>query len=717
MTSPIQNLDIEQIKLKPEDKKVEEVQETPKYYDEVLLDDETETRLIQLLEDEFEVIDQERKDAHRPEMWGKLRNLYYGKVVDTDNQFNLHRFVTKVKVDICIRSTMKAFFDSDPIFSVKPRPEFAKLKAEEAYKTAEKQAEYLDYEADMVIPLKDPKEKAVHSAYLLGLGWVEWNWKVTKLKRKREEIYRGKNEIDGIDQRTGQPIIRNREAERFIAQYPQESKTKYAGTLKKILNGETIKIMASYDEVVYNDPYPEFVEIEDIYVREDCDGYEGLKTEKVILRKMTLNWWKVKELAKEIGIKDEVLNEIVHEEKDGKKVKVKLYQKENFDIYKCWAFFDPKKREDEEDTGEDEEKLLVWWSKDKRKILKAVRYLYTKCDCNLVPYCVSKTEKGMYQRGIAEFTIQSSTARNAILNFVLEAWWAQNTITPIVAPESEIEKQFLEKRWAHGVPLVAREGTFRFLQEFMKPINVNEALALMALMDRDDDDVTGVSTYKTGRESPSDPDAPATKTIALLKESGLNIDDYIRKLLPSFNVTAKIILGLTYQMMYDEDMRTFQSRANQVSGGDMFKDITRDDMIAGTNIEASALSFDFDELNAKKLDVALLGLLAQWAIFTRNQDAVRIVLKNIVKGWSKKWSNLVDKVIVDDETFLQMKTQEALKALVMTIQQAQQKAQITGQPPEIDPNMLLDVIIKLQSRLVTNPTEEEVKAEQEASGA
>ena len=93
-------------------------------------------------------------------------------------------------------------------------------------------------------------------------------------------------------------------------------------------------------------------------------------------------------------------------------------------------------------------------------------------------------------------------------------------------------------------------------------------------------------------------------------------------------------------MMNEEEMRQFQTRANIVSGSGMFEGISRDDMIAQTNIKHNAMSFDFDQLNSFKVDVSLLGILAQWPLFNQNPDAVRTMLKTITKGASKKWNNL-----------------------------------------------------------------------------
>ena len=709
---PIKELEIEEKKLTAEDKKpAEELAEVPPYEDDIDTDEDQETRLIQLLQDELEVIEAEREEKKLPQKWKRMRNLYYGKVPDTDMQFNLHRFVTKVKVDICTLNTMRAFYESDPMFSVTPRPEFA-TNNPEAYKVAEKQGEYLDYEFDNVIPFEDPNEKAVFFAYLFGLGWVEWNWKVTTVRRKRETVYRGKDEVVGTRRNAfgiKVPATRNYALEQLIKDLDKDA-DKYPGTIKKVKDGQTVRLVRNFKETTYNDPYPEHIETEDLYIRYDTEGEEGISAAKVILRKMCLNYWDLKALLDDLDVDEDKVNALLNEEKEGKSTRSKGYEKEDYEIFKCpvWFNLDP-----EDET--DQEKLIVWWSKEKSVILKVQRYPYTHTDTNLVPYNVMKIEKGVYQPGIAEFTVATSIARNFIFNHVLEAWYAQSTITPIVSPESEIEKQFIEKRWTHGVPLIAREGSFRFLQEFMKPVDVNAALAFMSLMDRDDGDVTRASDLKSGRESPLDPDAPGNKTIALIQQSGLGISDYIRKLLPSFNLNSYIVLAMTYQMMNDEQSRSFQTRAARVAGEGMFENISRDDMIAKTNIQSQASTFDFDELNEFRKSLALLNILSAWPIFTRNPDGVRLMLKTIAKATSQKWSNLCERILVDDATFNKMKTNEALKALVITYKNATAEQEQTGQQTPIDTEKLKQAIAVMQKELVTAPSEEEVKAREEAN--
>ncbi len=70
--------------------------------------------------------------------------------------------------------------------------------------------------------------------------------------------------------------------------------------------------------------------------------------------------------------------------------------------------------------------------------------------------------------------------------------------------------------------------------------------------------LVGPTQMLSGRESPIDPDAPGNKTIALIQQSNMRIEDYINALRPSFDALGEIILSLYHQ--FGANSMTFRSR-------------------------------------------------------------------------------------------------------------------------------------------------------------
>lgn len=662
------NLDTEQ-------EKIDEAERIPKYLSKLELDEELKKRIIDEVFDEFDEIEAERRVDHLEEKWDALDDQYNGRIEeDEDRQFNLHKQTTKVKIDGISGAITEAFLDSDPIFSISPRPggkDYAAMMS-----VSEKQQDFLDYKMDKVIALEKVMEKINHSASLKGTGILKWSHKIERIKRRREEIYEG---IEGLKD--------------FQMNYPDEDKVKgYQGYLKQLIAGKKINIVVEYYETTYNDPYPEYVDLKDFYVRTGTDGYDGLKTTRLIAERKEYTYWELKKLEQEPnGFYD--IEELL-KDKDGKISDTK--QKEKFDVLECVYYY-----EQEENTGEYDRG--VFWIEEKTKtMIGSINYPYYAIDSYYVPHYVKNKVKGFYQGGIGEDLTDSNIAEDALLNFMLEGAWLNNITTPITPEGSSADKQFLEKRWTHGVPLNAKKGEIDFLP---KPnLDTMGLMTLYQTLLKGDDDVSGHSSLMTGRESEIDPTAPAAKTIALLERSGKNIKKYIKAMLPSFVCSAEIILNIYAQI--SNEGRDYAINEDKLLGENPFETISRSEMMSSTNIQARAMAFDFDKLSEKKEDIALYSLLRQEVLFSRNPEAVYAYLKNMVKGWSVKWRNLANVLLPPLEQIKQQQFKMMIQAIQVYIQQSAEMQKVTGQPMPLQTPELMKIASDLQAQIV-NPTEEE----------
>ncbi len=720
------NLEIEDVKDEKKDKEQGEL-ETPAYLTQLDLSIEDKERLSKEFFLELDAIIKERKDAGFDDKWDTLGNLYEGVLEENeDQQFNLHKHTAKVKVDTVTNFSSKAFLNSDPMISISPRPEYAKEGGKEV---CEKQQDYIDYKLDEgKIPFRSPISKVIHSAGLYNGGILKIPWEIRVVKRKREEEYQG-NPIykvatpDGdvlgeMDQkqldefRTKVPdakfqIVKNSGLEDFLKAYP-DAPEKYPSKIKQLIEGKKIHFIATYDDIAYNDPKPKYVDTRNFYCRLSVEGYEGLKYTKLHAEKMNYTWWELKGEEKR-GLFEDVDELKYQYEKgkkktttDGKGVEKDNFENENFDVYEA-VFYYKMKVEDEEES-----KIVFWIEKDSRKVIGAINYPYYTVDCYYVPFFIMKKWAGFYQPGVAEYLIDSNIAENNFLNFTLEALWSNNMITPITPEGSAADIQFHEKQFEHGVPINAKKEDIDFLQRYMKAPDVGGLVAMMNILTRVSDDVSRVSSLTTGGESEIDPNAPATKTIALLKQSGINIEEYIENLAPSFNEVCNIILQMTYQM--SKENRKYKSKRQTNKENELFSEITRVEMFARTNIQSQAMAFDFDKLNAKREDVALFSMVRQEPLVAKNPQAVWTLLRNIIKGWSPKWRNQVDLILPDLDTLKKQQMAVTVQAVAMYVKQAAEKAQITKQPIEFDPNELMAVVSEAAAEMVTPVPPEVQKA-------
>ncbi len=722
--------------------RTEEELETPAYLQQLDLNKTQKKRLSREFFLEHNAIEGEWQEAGMIKKMDSLDNQYEGKLDQIEGQqFNVHKHTTKVKVDTATRYAKKAFLESDPRFSVSPRPKYAK---EGGIEVCEAQQDYLDYKLDEgVIPFDEPIGKVFHSAGCKGIGWLKIPHEIKREKRKREETYVGapiwlvavqtpssheEFARTGKEEST-QPIrmdqeqfkaykkenlnvqatlIENKGLEDFLSAYP-DAPDHYKGYIKKLFNGQEIRIVVEYEDITYDDPLPKYVLSQNMRARLSVEGYEGLKTTKLIDEKMNYTWWELKKEEEKGKFHDIDMLKFDYDDKTGKaKTKNdkdqerKGYENESYDVFEAVYYF----KVDEDD--DEPIKIRMWIEENSKKVIGVTLYPYYDVECYWVPFYVHKKWAGLMQPGIAEYLTDTNIAENAFLNFMLEGLYISNMVTPITPRDSDLDIQFTEKEWMHGMPLNADPsgGGVDFLQKYMKPPDVGGLVAMMNILTRHGDDVSQISSYTTGKESQIDPDAPARKTLALLQQAGINIEEYIRSLLPSFNEVGKIFLQLTYQT--SKEGRKYAKKGKKIEPGKEpeFPEISRAQMKARTNIQSQAMAFDFDKLNEKKSNLALYQVVRQEPLIANNPEAVWFLLRQLIKSWSPRHKNEVDIVLPSIQELKKQQQVVAVQAMAMFMKGVAENAKVTGVQPEFDLKQLQAVMQQAISEIATPPPEE-----------
>lgn len=715
----------------------QEALEIPAYMTQLDLDDDNKARLSKEFFKEYDVINEEwRSPINYRSRFKGYDNQYEGNLEkNVEMQFNLHKPTTKIKVDAVSRALIKAFLQSNPLFSISARPEFAK---EGGNQITEQQSDYLDYKLDEgEIPFKAPMSKVFHSAAGKGVGVLKLTYEIRREKRSREEIYVGdpvylvqipnpepggqplaqKMDQETFDKYTKNnpdvkgnvQIISNKGLEDFISSYPDAPET-YPGLVKQLVEGKEIRIVVDFEEVTYNDPLLKYVEAQNFFCRLSVEGYEGLKNTKLHGERENFTWWELKQEEKKGKFYN--IDELKFKRnEDGSKkvgsngegVDKNNYENEDFDILEALFYFKIK------ETDEEETKIVVWIEEESKTVIGAIKYPYYGVDSYYFPFFILQKRPGFLQPGLCEYLKDSNIAENFFLNHTLEAVYMRNMITPITPEGSDADIQFLDQEFKHGIPINAKVGEIDFLQKYMQQIDVGGLVAMMNILTRNADDVTRVSSLTTGAESQIDPEAPARKTLALLKQSGINIEEYIENILPTFNQVAQAMLQLTYQ-------HTKEGRKYTKKGKDkkLFNEIPRAAMIARTNIQSQAAAFNFDKLSEKQEDLALRQILREEPLIARNPQAVYIMLKNIIKGWSPKWRNMVDEILPSPEEFQKQQLTVAVQAMATYIKVKAEESKTTGKPLEFKLEEVMKMIAQATQEMATFPSDEEMREREKA---
>lgn len=669
-------------KLTPESKteydKKQEATGIPIYLEKLELDDETKKRLVKEVFDELDVIKEQRETDKLEQKWDALDRQYEGKLdEDTRRMFNLSKQTTKVKIDKAVNMELDALFQSDPIYAVTPRPEFAKNYGIEI---CQAQQDFLDYKLD-VLPFRQGIEPVLHSSNLKGTGWLKIVHDIKQVDRKREERYTDLAE--------------------FLRNWP-DAMIDYPGLVKRLQEGKEITIIAEYKDTIKNDPGFKAVDLKNFYCRTNVDGYDGLKSTQLTAERIAYTYWELRQEEAKGTLFD--IDKLIEDEKAEDK-KVKNYQTKTFNILEC-VYSARLKESDKKCT-----KIVLWIDEEKKCIIGSILYPWMMIDCYYLPFYVKYKKAGcIYQPGIGEDLTDNNIAESVILNVMLESAYINNLITPLTKDEDVIA-QFNENRFTPGLPIHGKPGDVDFLQKYQKPPDINGLMNVLYYIQQSNDDVSKVTSAMSGRESPIDPDAPASKTIALLQYSQVDIQAYLKNLAPSFNEIGYILLNMYYQI--SKEGVKYRIGAERVVGGDPFGVMERSDLIARTAIQTMAYAYSFEKNQENAKDLALYQTIRMEPLIARNPEAVHLMLKHIINSWSEKWKNIGDKLMPSVEDLKKQEYAIVLQAVVQYIQAVVQDAKVTGTQPQFNLQALLPMVNDLKAGLATAPDPEAIKAQQE----
>lgn len=629
---------------------------------------------------EFDALKDERANLGLEKKWADRDKQYDGQLAPIKNiEFAIDVRESKIKVDSIVRAIREAFLPDDgDIVDVAPRPETAR---NDGWQIAEKQQQFIDFAMDEEIKPELAFTKVALSAAKKFVGIIKQCWSYDKESRRREEHWEGKINHVG-DNPDGTPILDNEGVRRFLNAYPDAPK-RYPNKVKALMEGKSVDIVVHYDEVIKNNPEFKYVKLEDFYVRNSCNYNDGLRTEHLIGERVQYSYWELKEMEREeefINV-DDLWNEKEDstEEKGGNDFMTKPY-----DVMEFTTYFKVK------DTDEEESKIKCWFSEERQVFLGAELYPYYSVDIDYIGFWLTTNDKGFY--GDAESVMydlmDTHLAQDALISLLLHSIYVRNIITPITREGSDAEQLFLDQDFKNGKPIPVDDLTddvnkaFSFVQ--YPSLDTSSGLVMLEKLKKIGSDVSRVSDLTTGGESELDPTAPASKTIALLQQSGIGVKDYIRSFLSSFNISISNLLQLYYQMSTEDRKYRIRSKSRQVTGKDVFATIKREEMVVKTNVQSRAASFAFDKVQEKKEAMAAYQVLNSNPYTMRQPKILYKSLQTLLSTFGGRWKTISEVDLLSPEDFANQQLMVAIKAVSLLFGQAKQKMDTTGVTPSLD---------------------------------
>ena len=590
------------------------------------LSDERLQNLVNRILDEIDKIAQERKswDGKAAE----YRNQYAGIMAETSlpfsGCFSINVPMTTKYVDSCIAQTEEAFEDTDPKYTV----ESPHNKALEP--TREVQEKILDYYEDTEMSDDDDIEKVYFDAFLLPVGWAGMVYERT-VERVRD-------------------IYTFNSLQEFQKEFPNDYQ-KYPNYIKKLERGEQIQIIAEFNLETSRSPKIEHYDFEDIYVPLVTNGLDGMLKSRIIARRVWKRWEEIS-LAETEGDNRKGVAEKLKYNADSFKSGNVLnaddldpeYMKKEYETYEVIYFVDI-------DNDGREERCMFNIEVSHKLGLRDIRYPYNHHRPYIIPYNIQKTRKCIYQPAFGEKLQSVNIAANATLNNVLNAAVIANSLSLKVRAGTDAVKNVYEHRWYPGsiLELMNLDDVQQF--QFATP-NLAGLISLFGLLERFGEDVVGLVPYQMGQESPNDPEAPASKAIALMRKAEIKLRKYIKCLKKSNNELGYQALRLIYQF-------TPKQRIADILGIDV-------STIQGyfelpLKCKTQATGFALEKIFAKRDNIQMLSMLIKDPLIMGNPVKRVKLYETVAKEYGSDWDKKLEKIIWVAEVKQMLKQAEEQK--------------------------------------------------------
>ncbi|MBU1374304.1 MAG: hypothetical protein KJ820_16370 [Bacteroidetes bacterium] len=614
------------------------------------LSDEEADRHKQYILDSIDDIVEDPDRKAEMDMAEVYRNQYAGVVGKKfpDWGFNLDMRLTPKIQDAVVAQTEEAFDDADPHWSVGP------IVNKDVMAVRDKQETVLDYFEDTEMDNVEDIESIRHDSYLFGLGWEAMIFS-RKFERMRQ-------------------LKKYETLEEFISDFPNDYQ-KYKKHIEDLANGKPVVLVVNYNQEMRRSPYRKFVEYEDAIVPITAKGVDGVNAASLKGRRVWLKWAEIKELEEDgdyIKGVSEKLRWKVKPTKDNKDELDSDYLTKDYETFEMIY--------DAEFTVDGKKQVIrTLWNIEKEHgvLLRKIRYPYHHNRCYLIPHCIQYTRPGLFQDGIGKKLHDLHIAANATINHILDASIIANSLTLKTRKGSGAAQKIYEHQWYPGSVLELQNVDDAQQFSFGTP-NLQSLIQLFSIIERFGSDVTGVVNYTMGIADPEDPEAPASKTIALMRKAEIKLRRYVKNLKRSENEAGYQALRLIYQFTPAEKLGVILGDAEGV-------DITKQFLQTPLKVITNASGFAIEKIFAKRDDMMMMGNLLKEPLV--GGDPIRrsrlwyTVAKDFGSNWDKKIIGIVptpEELEAEKQRMLQEKQQKKISA----IQQAAQKALEAGASPE-----------------------------------
>lgn len=595
--------DRELLAAEPVDPQDEEAR-TPQGYLAVDLTDADRQKLEPWLKNHLEQIETALAETHG--RFAQERDQFEGLMPGGDypylGAFRVNVPITKRKVREVANRLKQAFLDSDPIWAV--------ISPTLPLELVEGVERGLDHQVDNELEAADDLSQSIFEAVLHGAGALEPGWVYWEDVVRDLAVYRG---FDGF---TAESLA---DLARFEQDYPDWRENSEARALHaRLARGEEVRHEVTYRAPTVNQPALCHIDIKDVRAyphlnhwldlhRSPCYGYVKDYTRD-----------ELEALAADETIDDAVLGQVFGT--DSKEASPREAM-EDYEVFRGTIRY-PLEGDDEPT------RYKVWFERQNQKVLRIRGFPWWLNRPDLVFLHTRQEEPGLFKRGIAWDLVDTHTAANVTLSLYLNGADMANSMGWKTKAGSLAEAHLVNRHWSPHLPITWRTDPNEVDALPRQTAHLQPLVTAFELMRRQADEETQTTSLQSGRESPTDPSAPAAKTIALLQQVEPNTKEYLRSLEPGFRQLGTWVLWLLYQgkrLGWIDELPGFPGVPDE-----LLPELAK-------QLQPRALLFEFDRASRLQTNNMVLGWISKLA-----PQAVPHALRVAISQTNSQWSRLVD---------------------------------------------------------------------------
>jgi hypothetical protein len=633
--------------------------DTAAFGEALKIEPEKQAEIIHDIQDYVAEVIRQRNEIGIEDEWRAAIKLYNGEVDESDfpyeNAPNLHIHITSMTCDI-LKVKIKKTVNVKPMMVAVPKP------GQQNYNkfSVQKKQNYVNNKALGEMNLKNELDPVYMDTIKLGTG-------ISKIYHCREiEPVR----VLEVYEPTAEDLTRFTEDYSGDGSNPQYRKN-LNELRRRIQKGEKepLEVWIEKEQIIKYQPVAKWVDPFNVYI----DLYTLMEYQRIVAEKReNVSWYELKAFFNSGYFKDKAILDDLKKKYHGDNE----YRKRKYTIWESnYIYIDGKK---------EIRTIMTYIEEQETKLARAITFPYITNKPNYELYKIIPRRGCIYGMGIPKLLKDTNIALNNMWNLMLAS--AEFTVAPMMVANITTAN-FDPSMKKFGPAAIWWLGAGDKLAPLDQNHNISDGYKLIEYMHRYAEWITGVSAYMSGRESPLDPTAPASKAYMLLQESNLRINEYIEQIGYANSRLFDQIDSMYYQH-FREDMKYIESKSDEKEYKS--EDITHKELGIPVNWIPQLSDISTNKALEKEENFKIGSFLLQQPMIAKMPNAMKAIYEIMLRSSGGEWEKQIDTLLPNaDETNMVNKVVELMNTLgpkgVMDIMAQMMQGQAAQGPSGAEP--------------------------------